>query len=61
MSLLLRSRPRSPRSATATPPAVIPASAPVPALAGSELGDDELEQVVGGLERVYVPGLVTVG
>lgn len=23
--------------------------------AGSELGDDDLEAVVGGLERVYVP------
>lgn len=27
-------------------------------LAESELGDDDLEQVVGGLERIYVPGHV---
>ncbi len=47
MSLLARIAPPAP-------------AAPAPALApgpGAELGDDELEQVVGGLERVYVPGL----
>lgn len=37
-------------------------SAPVPAAAavaaGPELGDDDLEQVVGGLERIYVPGTI---
>jgi hypothetical protein len=32
-------------------------SAPV-AAEGPELGDDDLEQVVGGLERIYVPGRV---
>jgi hypothetical protein len=26
--------------------------------AGPELTDDDLEQVVGGLERVYVPGTI---
>jgi hypothetical protein len=26
--------------------------------ADAELGDDDLEQVVGGLERVYVPGTI---
>ena len=40
-----------------------PASSPaaivtVSAAAGPELEMDELEQVVGGLERVYLPGLV---
>ncbi|HEX2080403.1 MAG TPA: hypothetical protein VHG08_22060 [Longimicrobium sp.] len=37
------------------------APAPAPAAAApaaAELGDDELEQVVGGLERIYVPGTV---
>lgn len=57
MSLLLRSRPPSPSPATLPVAATVPA----PALAGAELGDDELEQVVGGLERVYVPGLVITG
>ena len=34
-------------------------STPAPAaLADAELGDEELEQVVGGLERIYVPGTV---
>jgi hypothetical protein len=57
MSPLVQTRPPSPPSAT------LPAAAalPVPALAGAELGDDELEQVVGGLERVYVSGLVIAG
>lgn len=33
-----------------------PAPRPVVALAaGPELADDDLEQVVGGLDRVYVP------
>jgi hypothetical protein len=41
------------------PPGTVAAPRP-PALvvvvaAGSELGDDDLEAVVGGLERVYVP------
>lgn len=38
-----------------------PDAAPVPAavaVGGPELGDDDLEQVVGGLERVFVPGAV---
>jgi hypothetical protein len=40
-----------------TPSPTQPA-APVAVLAsGAELGDDELEQVVGGLERIYLPGL----
>lgn len=37
---------------TAAPPRP-PALAVV--AAGAELGDDDLENVVGGLERVYVP------
>jgi hypothetical protein len=54
MGFLGRTRP--PR---AEPPA---SSAPVTAApAGPELGDDDLEQVVGGLERIYVPGLVIAG
>ena len=40
-------------------PAPVPERAPAEAFAAPELGDDDLEQVVGGLERVYVPGLVT--
>ncbi|HYW13635.1 MAG TPA: hypothetical protein VE871_16860 [Longimicrobium sp.] len=55
MSPLLQTRHPSPPSAT------VSAAIPVPALAGAELGDDELEQVVGGLERVYIPGLVVAG
>lgn len=53
MGFLGRTAPR------AEPPA---SSAPVSAaLAGPELADDDLEQVVGGLERIYVPGLVVAG
>jgi hypothetical protein len=50
MSLLGRIRLFPPAPAAAPHP-------PVPAVvaAGSELGDDDLEAVVGGLERVYVP------
>lgn len=40
---------------TAPAPAAVAA---VPASAGPELEMDELEQVVGGLERAYLPGLV---
>lgn len=54
MSLLARIRP--PRSAQPAAPAPHAHAAP-PAFAGPELGDDDLEQVVGGLERVYVPGV----
>jgi hypothetical protein len=44
----------------AEPASAAPAVAAVPVLAlvGTELADDELEQVVGGLERVYVPGAI---
>ena len=38
-------------------PVPAPASV-VPASAGPELEMDELEQVVGGLERAYLPGIV---
>lgn len=39
-------------------PQTTPASVPAPAaLYGPELDDDDLEQVVGGLERVYIPGM----
>ncbi|HST63002.1 MAG TPA: hypothetical protein VLK84_30115 [Longimicrobium sp.] len=56
----------SPPVRTAHPPppsAALPAPAaiPVPALVGAELDEHELEQVVGGLERVYLPGLVIAG
>ncbi|HEX6041378.1 hypothetical protein [Longimicrobium sp.] len=55
--MTLLERIRLPRARPAAPaPAV--AAVPVPALVGPELTDDDLEQVVGGLERVYVPGLV---
>ncbi len=57
MSSLVRTADPSPRSATLPAAAAIP----VPALAGAELADDELEQVVGGLERVYLPGVVITG
>ena len=43
------------------PPAPVAASVMSAALAGPELAEDDLEQVVGGLERVYVPGLVAAG
>jgi hypothetical protein len=51
------------RMTGAQPPAPAPAAAPVVSavLAGPELGEDDLEQVVGGLERVYVPGLAAAG
>lgn len=54
MSLLGRIRVFRAEAAPAAPAAV---AVPVLALAGPELGDDDLEQVVGGLERVFVPGL----
>lgn len=38
------------------PAAPVAAAVPVPAITGPELADDDLEQVVGGLERVYLPG-----
>ena len=51
MGLLARVRPpRVAGAQSAAPP-------PPAAFAGAELDDDTLEQVVGGLERVYVPGL----
>lgn len=53
MSLLGRIRLVRAEPAAAAP---VAAAVPVPALAGPELADDDLEQVVGGLERVYVPG-----
>lgn len=57
MSLLARIR--LPRPAA---PAPAPASlVSVPVFAGPELEDDVLEQVVGGLERIYVPGVVSAG
>lgn len=40
------------------PPASPAAAVSVAAAAGPELEMDELEQVVGGLERAYLPGLV---
>lgn len=51
MSLLGRIQPARPASPAA-------AVAPVPPFGGAELGEDDLEQVVGGLERIYVPGQV---
>ena len=57
MSLLGRIRLARPASPAPSPAAV----APVPSFGGPELGEDDLEQVVGGLERVYVPGLVIAG
>jgi hypothetical protein len=52
MSLL--GRIRLPRADAPAPAATaVPASSAV-----VELDDDELEQVVGGLERIYIPGLV---
>lgn len=43
------------------PPAPVAASVATAVLAGPELGEDDLEQVVGGLERVYLPGLTVAG
>lgn len=51
MSALDRIRLFPPRPAEAPRPPTLAAVAG----AGSELGDDDLEAVVGGLERVYVP------
>lgn len=36
------------------PPDEAPPPPAVPVAAGPELGDDDLEQVVGGLERIYI-------
>jgi hypothetical protein len=41
--------------AEARPPLPPGAAPAVSAQHGAELGDEELEQVVGGLARVYVP------
>lgn len=53
MSVLARIRVFRPEPDPAPPAAV--------AAEGPELGDDDLEQVVGGLERVFIPGVVTAG
>jgi hypothetical protein len=50
MSVLGRIRLFPPEPAAPPRPAV-----PAVVAAGYELGDDDLEAVVGGLERVYVP------
>jgi hypothetical protein len=50
MSVLGRIHLFPPDTAPAPRPAAVPAAAEA-----AELGDDELEAVVGGLERVYVP------
>jgi hypothetical protein len=47
-----RTRPAAP------PPDERPA--PVPAAAAVELGDDDLELVVGGLQRIWAPGETVV-
>jgi hypothetical protein len=52
---------RMPRAEPAAAPAPVAASVMAAAHAGPELAEDDLEQVVGGLERVYVPGLVVAG
>lgn len=57
MSLLARIRIFRPEAAAA--PVADSAVAVLPA--GPELGDDDLEQVVGGLARVYVPGVIIAG
>jgi hypothetical protein len=44
----------------APPPPVVPAVRIV-AAEGPELLDDDLEQVVGGLERVFIPGAGEAG
>ncbi|WP_420128818.1 hypothetical protein [Longimicrobium sp.] len=49
MSLLGRIRLFPPEEAPAPPPPAVPVAA-----AGPELGEDDLEQVVGGLERIYI-------
>lgn len=57
MTAGLRDRIRLPRIAPA--PAAPPiAVVPVLAIVGPELAEDDLEQVVGGLERAYAPGLI---
>jgi hypothetical protein len=57
MGLLGRIRLAFPAPAAAP----VAAAVPVPVFAGPELGEDDLEQVVGGLERVYVPALAAAG
>lgn len=52
---------RSPRAEPPASPAPVAASVLPAAFAGPELADDDLEQVVGGLERIYVPGLIVAG
>jgi hypothetical protein len=54
-------RMRLPRAEPPASPAPVAASVLAAAQAGPELAEDELEQVVGGLERVYLPGLVVAG
>ena len=56
MSLLGRIRIFPPHPAAARPTAPVPV-----ATGGPELGDDDLEQVVGGLERVFIPGRIVAG
>jgi hypothetical protein len=50
MSVLARIRVFRPDPDPAPPAAIV--------AAGPELDEDDLEQVVGGLERIYVPGRV---
>ncbi len=57
MSLLARIRLHRPEAAAA--PAAVPVA--TVATASPELGDDDLEQVVGGLERVFIPGVRMAG
>jgi hypothetical protein len=56
MSLLGRIRLFPPNEDPAPPQPAVPVAA-----AGPELGEDDLEQVVGGLARVYLPGLAVAG
>lgn len=42
------------RPSAAPPPAALAVTAETSV---AELDDDDLEQVVGGLERVYIPGM----
>jgi hypothetical protein len=55
MSLL--GRIRASRAASPVPAPAVLSPVSIPAITGVELAEDELEQVVGGLERIYVPGL----